>query len=178
MENYSFGRSLLKTSTVVFSASFQQNSQTSKYSAHPVESFYKVCPHILNPTLSSLQLYPYTIHWFPISFLDIEELSRPIIQNKIENLFVEENQVVVIPCICLGNPNPIVKWYKRMSGSMVVIQSTYDEMKHEDGSKIQIRQGVLIINTVTPSHAGKYVCNATNSFGSDIMEVYDVSLKY
>ncbi len=54
---------------------------------------------------------------------------------------------------------------------MVLIQNTFEGLGLEEGSRVVIRGGVLSISAATRAHAGKYVCNATNSFGSDTMEV-------
>ncbi|XP_048761303.2 protein sidekick-2-like isoform X2 [Ostrea edulis] len=90
--------------------------------------------------------------------------SPPEIINKPVNLTITEGSNARLPCEATGAPKPTVSWKRIVSNSPVDIVS---------GGRIQILDnGQLLITTTVSTDSGQYVCNASNSRGSQSAEAF------
>ncbi|XP_061168000.1 protein sidekick-2-like [Saccostrea echinata] len=90
--------------------------------------------------------------------------SPPEIINKPGNLTITEGSNARFPCEATGAPKPTVSWKRITSSGSVNIVS---------GGRIQILEnGELLITTTESTDSGHYVCNASNSRGSQTAEAF------
>nr|XP_022318503.1 protein sidekick-like isoform X2 [Crassostrea virginica] len=99
--------------------------------------------------------------------------SLPEIIDKPENLTITEGSNARLPCEATGAPKPTVAWKKMTSSGPVDVVS---------GERTQILEnGQLLIVTAVSTDSGHYVCNASNSRGSQtaeaFLEVYELPHK-
>ncbi|XP_078319648.1 protein sidekick-like isoform X2 [Crassostrea virginica] len=90
--------------------------------------------------------------------------SPPEIIDKPENLTITEGSNARLPCEATGAPKPTVAWTKMTSSGPVDVVS---------GERTQILEnGQLLIVTAVSTDSGHYVCNASNSRGSQTAEAF------
>lgn len=107
------------------------------------------------------------------------DLASPVIQTMAGEVIVSENQLVVIPCLAIGNPKVAVNWWKRGKGGFPPLPlptTAYDDFRFDETpNKIRVKEGILLIPSAKRIHSGSYICNATNSIGSETREVAIIS---
>ncbi|XP_043669465.1 Down syndrome cell adhesion molecule-like protein Dscam2 isoform X1 [Vespula pensylvanica] len=87
----------------------------------------------------------------------------PIINEKLVYKSVRLKDTVVIPCVAYANPTPTNRWYYNRNQREEPIEDT-------SGHYI-VRDGSLIIQGVQENDAGSYMCIASNSEGTETLEV-------
>ncbi|XP_073459580.1 cell adhesion molecule-related/down-regulated by oncogenes isoform X1 [Aquarana catesbeiana] len=107
--------------------------------------------------------------------------SRPAIVSPPTSVSVVIGDWVTLTCNATGNPTPSIRWYDNLgpisshpsqilrSKPRKALQSrTADTPSQEPLHVIMSHPGTssLYITAVTMRHAGKYICEATNEFGS------------
>uniref|UniRef100_A0A8C8SME3 Cell adhesion molecule-related/down-regulated by oncogenes n=1 Tax=Pelusios castaneus TaxID=367368 RepID=A0A8C8SME3_9SAUR len=112
--------------------------------------------------------------------------SKPFIVSSPASANVLDGSDVTLLCNATGLPNPVIRWYN----SHGLITSHPSQVLHSKPRKSpQTRTGSTIlepiyftvsragssslyIQAVTPEHAGKYSCEATNEHGSALSEAF------
>lgn len=90
--------------------------------------------------------------------------SPPEIIDKPDNLTITEGSNARLPCEATGAPKPTVSWRKMTSNGPVDVVSE---------GRIQILDnGQLLITTTVSTDSGHYMCNASNSRGSQTAEAF------
>ncbi|XP_014607837.1 PREDICTED: Down syndrome cell adhesion molecule-like protein Dscam2 isoform X3 [Polistes canadensis] len=87
----------------------------------------------------------------------------PIINEKLVYKSARLKETIVIPCVAYANPTPINRWYYNRNQREEPIEDT-------SGHYI-IRDGSLIIQGVQENDAGSYMCIASNSEGTETLEI-------
>lgn len=92
-----------------------------------------------------------------------EGMALPIFKEKLHNLKVVEGENACFDIRVVGNPEPVVEWFK-------------DSVQLEDEGRVMIIDDVddnepdlfsLVIENCKPSDAGQYTCLAMNEAGKD-----------
>lgn len=92
-----------------------------------------------------------------------EGMALPIFKEKLQNLNVIEGENACFDIRVVGNPEPVVEWFK-------------DGVQLEDEGRVMIIDDVddsepdlfsLVIENCKPSDAGQYTCLAMNEAGKD-----------
>ncbi|KAG5329266.1 PXDN protein, partial [Acromyrmex charruanus] len=92
----------------------------------------------------------HTVHLF--ADLNVVDLTAPRLLFRPQDIEVELNAIVEIPCRAEGIPKPVIQWKK--DGSAL------------EGNRVKItRGGSLLIFNVTPQDSGRYECSAINDYG-------------
>ncbi|KAM9113946.1 cell adhesion molecule-related/down-regulated by oncogenes isoform 1-T3 [Pangshura tecta] len=112
--------------------------------------------------------------------------SKPVIVSSPASANVVDGGDVTLSCNATGLPVPVIRWYN----SHGLITSHPSQVLHSKPRKSpQTRRGSMIlepvyftmsragssslyIQAVTPEHAGKYSCEATNKHGSALSEAF------
>ncbi|XP_076177347.1 cell adhesion molecule Dscam2 isoform X9 [Ptiloglossa arizonensis] len=87
----------------------------------------------------------------------------PMINEKVVYMSARLKDTIVIPCVAYGNPTPTNRWYYNRNQREEPIEDT--------SGHYVVRDGSLIVQGVQESDAGSYMCTASNSEGSESMEV-------
>ncbi|XP_043500521.1 Down syndrome cell adhesion molecule-like protein Dscam2 isoform X5 [Polistes fuscatus] len=87
----------------------------------------------------------------------------PIINEKLVYKSARLKETIVIPCVAYANPTPTNRWYYNRNQREEPIEDT-------SGHYI-IRDGSLIIQGVQENDAGSYMCIASNSEGTETLEI-------
>ncbi|XP_043281864.1 Down syndrome cell adhesion molecule-like protein Dscam2 isoform X2 [Venturia canescens] len=75
---------------------------------------------------------------------------------------VRTGETIVLFCISQGFPPPMYLWFREsVSGSEVIVNS----------ERVRSRAGVLVLQSARIEDAGRYVCHANNSAGSERVEL-------
>ncbi|KYN39975.1 Peroxidasin [Trachymyrmex septentrionalis] len=92
----------------------------------------------------------HTVHLF--ANLSVVDLTAPRLLFRPQDIEVELNAIVEVPCRAEGIPKPVIQWKK--DGSAL------------EGNRVKItRGGSLLIFNVTPQDSGRYECSAINDYG-------------
>ncbi|KYN12827.1 PREDICTED: peroxidasin homolog [Trachymyrmex cornetzi] len=92
----------------------------------------------------------HTVHLF--ADLNVVDLTAPRLLFRPQDIEVEPNAIVEVPCRAEGIPKPVIQWKK--DGSAL------------EGNRVKItRGGSLLIFNVTPQDSGRYECSAVNDYG-------------
>ncbi|XP_033213818.1 Down syndrome cell adhesion molecule-like protein Dscam2 [Belonocnema kinseyi] len=87
----------------------------------------------------------------------------PMLNDKLVYMIARVEETIVIPCVAYANPRPTNRWYYN--------RQQRDEPIEESSGHFLVRDGSLIIQNVQEEDAGSYMCTASNSEGSETMEV-------
>ncbi|KAK2587184.1 hypothetical protein KPH14_002930 [Odynerus spinipes] len=75
---------------------------------------------------------------------------------------IRSGETIVLSCISQGIPPPTYLWFREsVSGTAMISNS----------ERIHARAGVLILQAARPEDAGRYVCHANNTAGSERVEL-------
>uniref|UniRef100_A0A1B0CC48 Ig-like domain-containing protein n=1 Tax=Lutzomyia longipalpis TaxID=7200 RepID=A0A1B0CC48_LUTLO len=99
-----------------------------------------------------------------IQLSEIRESVPPIMNEKLIKL-VANYEYIVVPCVAYANPKPIYRWQMKRNGR----EESLDELLNT--GRATIRDGTLTIMSLKETDNGSYFCTATNSEGSETMEV-------
>ena len=76
---------------------------------------------------------------------------------------VKNGETIVLSCISQGIPPPMYLWFRESVslGPEMIVNS----------ERVHARSGVLVIQQARPEDAGRYVCHANNTAGSERVEL-------
>ncbi|XP_017876805.1 Down syndrome cell adhesion molecule-like protein Dscam2 isoform X2 [Ceratina calcarata] len=98
-----------------------------------------------------------------LQLTEIRSTMPPMINEKVVYMSSRLKDTVVIPCVAYGNPTPANRWY--------YTRNQREEPIEDSSGRYLVKDGSLIIQGVQESDAGSYTCTASNSEGSESMEV-------
>ncbi|XP_011055035.1 PREDICTED: LOW QUALITY PROTEIN: Down syndrome cell adhesion molecule-like protein Dscam2 [Acromyrmex echinatior] len=98
-----------------------------------------------------------------LQLTEIRGSMPPIINEKLVYMSARLKDTVVIPCVAYANPTPTNRWYYN--------RNQREEPIEESSGHYVVRDGSLIIQSVEESDAGSYMCTASNSEGSETLEI-------
>ncbi|XP_041040413.1 obscurin isoform X3 [Carcharodon carcharias] len=84
--------------------------------------------------------------------------NPPEFVEKLADCTAEMGQTVKLACLVIGNPKPVVTWYK--DGKAVEVDPHHIIIEDEDGSC------TLILDTLTAADSGQYMCYAASAAGN------------
>ncbi|GCC29258.1 hypothetical protein chiPu_0007696 [Chiloscyllium punctatum] len=84
--------------------------------------------------------------------------SPPEFIEKLADCIAEMGQTVKLACLVIGNPKPVITWYK--DGKLVEVDPHHIIIEDEDGSC------TLILDTLTAADSGQYMCYAASAAGN------------
>ena len=90
----------------------------------------------------------------------------------LSNYIVNETETVVFECSATGIPVPIITWFRNgmelNSGRfMPQMPTTMSYNRTSDGETVVRVTRTLVLMNTEDADSGTYICNATNSVGSD-----------
>uniref|UniRef100_T1K8A2 Down syndrome cell adhesion molecule n=1 Tax=Tetranychus urticae TaxID=32264 RepID=T1K8A2_TETUR len=103
---------------------------------------------------------------FLISIEDPNGNVQPSISNTQRTIKSIVGSTVYLPCVAHGFPVPHYRWFKRHQETNL----------NTDIQDLLTGTGILIINNVSSSDSGRYICVANNSAGEDRI-VFDLTVK-
>ncbi|KAH0950048.1 hypothetical protein HN011_002504 [Eciton burchellii] len=98
-----------------------------------------------------------------LQLTEIRGSMPPIINEKLVYMSARLKDTVVIPCVAYANPTPVNRWYCN--------RNQREEPIEESSGHYVVRDGSLIIQNVEENDAGSYMCVASNSEGSETLEI-------
>ncbi|KAL0115399.1 hypothetical protein PUN28_010725 [Cardiocondyla obscurior] len=98
-----------------------------------------------------------------VQLTDIRGSMPPIINEKLVYMSARLKDTVVIPCVAYANPTSTNRWYYN--------RNQREEPIEESSGHYVVRDGSLIIQSVEENDAGSYMCTASNSEGSETLEI-------
>ncbi|XP_011684732.1 PREDICTED: Down syndrome cell adhesion molecule-like protein Dscam2 [Wasmannia auropunctata] len=98
-----------------------------------------------------------------LQLTEIRGSMPPIINEKLVYMSARLKDTVVIPCVAYANPTPTNRWYYN--------RNQREEPIEESSGHYIVRDGSLIIQSVEENDAGSYMCTASNSEGSETLEI-------
>ncbi|XP_036147341.1 Down syndrome cell adhesion molecule-like protein Dscam2 isoform X4 [Monomorium pharaonis] len=98
-----------------------------------------------------------------LQLTEIRGSMPPIINEKLVYMSARLKDTVVIPCVAYANPTPTNRWYYN--------RNQREEPIEESSGHYVVRDGSLIIQSVEENDAGSYMCTASNSEGSETLEI-------
>ncbi|XP_069770989.1 obscurin-like isoform X13 [Narcine bancroftii] len=84
--------------------------------------------------------------------------NPPEFVEKLADCTADMGQTVKLACLVVGNPKPVITWYK--DGKPVEVDPHHIIIEDEDGSC------TLILDTLNAADSGQYMCQATNAIGN------------
>ncbi|XP_018371900.1 PREDICTED: Down syndrome cell adhesion molecule-like protein Dscam2 isoform X2 [Trachymyrmex cornetzi] len=88
--------------------------------------------------------------------------SPPRFNERVNPGPIRTGETIVLSCISQGNPPPTYLWFREsVSGTTMVFNS----------ERIHARAGVLVLQPARIEDAGRYVCHANNTAGSERVEL-------
>ncbi|XP_059495977.1 obscurin isoform X15 [Stegostoma tigrinum] len=84
--------------------------------------------------------------------------NPPEFVEKLADCTAEMGQTVKLACLVIGNPKPVVTWYK--DGKLVEVDPHHIIIEDEDGSC------TLILDNLTAADSGQYMCYAASAAGN------------
>ncbi|KAF7384724.1 hypothetical protein HZH68_014336 [Vespula germanica] len=86
----------------------------------------------------------------------------PRFNERVSPAPIRTGETIVLSCISQGIPPPTYLWFREsVSGTAMIFNS----------ERIHARAGVLILQAARPEDAGRYVCHANNTAGSERVEL-------
>ncbi|XP_076675488.1 cell adhesion molecule Dscam2 isoform X6 [Andrena cerasifolii] len=98
-----------------------------------------------------------------LQLTEIRSSMPPMINEKVVYMSARLKDTIVIPCVAYGNPTPTNRWYYNRNQREEPIEDT--------SGHYVVRDGSLIVQGAQENDAGSYMCTASNSEGSESMEV-------
>ncbi|XP_014485965.1 PREDICTED: Down syndrome cell adhesion molecule-like protein Dscam2 isoform X3 [Dinoponera quadriceps] len=98
-----------------------------------------------------------------LQLTEIRGSMPPIINEKLVYMSSRLKDTVVIPCVAYANPTPSNRWYYN--------RNQREEPIEESSGHYVVRDGSLIVQSVEESDGGSYMCTASNSEGSETLEI-------
>ncbi|GAB1864901.1 Down syndrome cell adhesion molecule [Camponotus japonicus] len=98
-----------------------------------------------------------------LQLTEIRGTMPPIINEKLVYMSARLKDTVVIPCVAHANPTPTNRWYYN--------RNQREEPIEESSGHYVVRDGSLIIQSIEENDAGSYMCTASNSEGSETLEI-------
>ncbi|XP_025163016.1 Down syndrome cell adhesion molecule-like protein Dscam2 isoform X2 [Harpegnathos saltator] len=98
-----------------------------------------------------------------LQLTEIRGSMPPIINEKLVYMSARLKDTVVIPCVAYANPTPSNRWYYN--------RNQREEPIEESSGHYVVRDGSLIIQNVEENDGGSYMCTASNSEGSETLEI-------
>ncbi|XP_072746746.1 cell adhesion molecule Dscam2 isoform X6 [Anoplolepis gracilipes] len=98
-----------------------------------------------------------------LQLTEIRGSMPPIINEKLVYMSARLKDTVVIPCVAHANPTPTNRWYYN--------RNQREEPIEESSGHYVVRDGSLIIQSIEENDAGSYMCTASNSEGSETLEI-------
>nr|XP_031839913.1 Down syndrome cell adhesion molecule-like protein Dscam2 isoform X3 [Nomia melanderi] len=98
-----------------------------------------------------------------LQLTEIRSTMPPMINEKVVYTSARLKDTIVIPCVAYGNPTPTNRWYYN--------RNQREEPIEDSAGHYVVRDGSLIIQGVQENDTGSYMCTASNSEGSESMEV-------
>ncbi|XP_017766445.1 PREDICTED: Down syndrome cell adhesion molecule-like protein Dscam2 isoform X1 [Eufriesea mexicana] len=98
-----------------------------------------------------------------LQLTEIRSSMPPMINEKVVYMSARLKDTIVIPCVAYGNPTPTNRWYYN--------RNQREESVEDSSGHYVVRDGSLVIQGVQETDAGSYMCTASNSEGSESMEV-------
>lgn len=75
---------------------------------------------------------------------------------------IRTGETIVLSCISQGIPPPMYLWFREsVTGTAMIFNS----------ERIYARAGVLVLQSARAEDAGRYVCHANNTAGSEMVEL-------
>ncbi|XP_020714029.1 Down syndrome cell adhesion molecule-like protein Dscam2 [Ceratitis capitata] len=100
-----------------------------------------------------------------IQLTEMRELVPPIMNEKTTSVVARLGDPVVVPCVAYANPKPVYRWHTKRPNNEESVQHLLAT------GRAKIKEGTLIITAVDRSDSGAFFCTATNSEGSETLEV-------
>uniref|UniRef100_A0A1I8PU60 Ig-like domain-containing protein n=2 Tax=Stomoxys calcitrans TaxID=35570 RepID=A0A1I8PU60_STOCA len=100
-----------------------------------------------------------------IQLTEMRELVPPIMNEKVVSITARMGDPVVVPCVAYANPKPVYRWHTKRPNNEESIQHLLAT------GRAKIKDGTLIITALDKSDNGAFFCTATNSEGSETLEV-------
>ncbi|KAL0268744.1 UNVERIFIED_CONTAM: hypothetical protein PYX00_010567 [Menopon gallinae] len=97
-----------------------------------------------------------------IQLTDMRGSVPPILNRKVVIVSARAEDTVVVPCVAYANPRPSYRWYQKRDRQEVPV---------ENNDKFLVQDGTLVISGLKRNDSGTYVCVATNSEGSESLEL-------
>ncbi|XP_032663877.1 Down syndrome cell adhesion molecule-like protein Dscam2 isoform X7 [Odontomachus brunneus] len=98
-----------------------------------------------------------------LQLTEIRTFMPPIISEKLVYMSARLKDTVVIPCVAYAHPTPTNRWYYN--------RNQREEPIEESSGHYVVRDGSLIVQSVEESDGGSYMCTASNSEGSETLEI-------
>ncbi|XP_052128086.1 cell adhesion molecule Dscam2-like isoform X2 [Frankliniella occidentalis] len=97
-----------------------------------------------------------------IQLTDARRPVAPILHETTSTLPARLEEAVVVPCVAHANPPPVYRWWR---------QGQENSVDAGAAERFTVRDGTLSFASVRESDAGTYYCNASNSEGSEVLEL-------
>ncbi|XP_017890990.1 Down syndrome cell adhesion molecule-like protein Dscam2 isoform X2 [Ceratina calcarata] len=86
----------------------------------------------------------------------------PRFNERVSPAPIRTGETIVLSCISQGIPPPMYLWFREsVTGTAMIFNS----------ERIYARAGVLVLQSARPEDAGRYVCHANNTAGSEMVEL-------
>ncbi|XP_031846326.1 cell adhesion molecule Dscam2 isoform X2 [Nomia melanderi] len=86
----------------------------------------------------------------------------PRFNERVSPAPIRIGETIVLSCISQGIPPPMYLWFREsVSGSAMIFNS----------ERVHAREGVLVLQSARAEDAGRYVCHANNTAGSERVEL-------
>lgn len=99
--------------------------------------------------------------FFP-SISDPHTPVPPRFNERVSPAPIRTGETIVLSCISQGIPPPMYLWFREsVTGTAMIFNS----------ERIYARAGVLVLQSARAEDAGRYVCHANNTAGSEMVEL-------
>lgn len=86
----------------------------------------------------------------------------PRFNERVSPAPIRTGETIVLSCISQGIPPPMYLWFREsVTGTAMIFNS----------ERIYARAGVLVLQSARAEDAGRYVCHANNTAGSEMVEL-------
>lgn len=95
-------------------------------------------------------------------FVEHRNSVPPRFNERVSPAPIRTGETIVLSCISQGIPPPMYLWFREsISGTEMIVNS----------ERIHSRAGVLVLQSARVDDAGRYVCHANNTAGSESVEL-------
>ncbi|XP_061927159.1 cell adhesion molecule Dscam2 isoform X5 [Apis cerana] len=99
---------------------------------------------------------------FPTPKSDPHTPVPPRFNERVSPAPIRTGETIVLSCISQGIPPPMYLWFREsVTGTAMIFNS----------ERIYARAGVLVLQSARAEDAGRYVCHANNTAGSEMVEL-------